>query len=148
MVSRPKKLWGIGIFILIAICLMACRVYAQGADGLYVKAKDYINQGRYDEAIAELTKVIQINPNLAEAYYLRATLYRNKNDLERAIPDYSKAIELAPDNGEYHYWRAVSYYFTKEYDKSWDDLHKAEALGYAVPSFFIADLKNASGRDK
>jgi hypothetical protein len=38
--------------------------------------------------------------------------------------------------------------FTKEYDKAWDDVHKAEELGYKIPSVFIDDLKQASGRDK
>jgi len=148
MFSKLRKSFGKSILILAAICLIACNVYAQGAQELYDKAKDYLNKGMYDQAIGELTKAIQIDPNFAEAYCLRGNLYRNKSDLASAIPDYSKSIELDPNNGEVYYYRAICYYFTKEYDKAWDDVHKAENLGYKVFPGFIEDLKQASGRDK
>lgn len=148
MVIKRRKSFGIIIFILVTMCLIICNVYAQGAKELYDKAKDYINKGMYDQAIVELTKAVQINPNFAEAYCLRGELYRNKSDLGRAIPDYSKAIQINPNYAEVYYYRAVSYYFTQEYDKAWQDVHKAENLGYKVFPSFIEDLKQASGRDK
>jgi tetratricopeptide (TPR) repeat protein len=128
--------------------LIVCSVYAQGAQELYNKAKELINQGMYDQAIAQITKAIQIDPTVAEFYTLRGNLYRNKSDLEHAIPDYSKSIELSPNNGEVYYYRAICYYSTKDYDKAWNDVHKAESLGYQIFPGFYDDLKNASGRDK
>jgi len=44
--------------------------------------------------------------------------------------------------------RGRAYYFKKEYDKSWEDIKKAQALGYQIPSEFLDDLRKASGREK
>ena len=147
MVIKPGKLFSI-ILVLFATCLIVGNMYAQGANEHFDKAKDYINKGMYDEAIAEITKAIEIDPNVAEFYKTRGELYRTKSDLGHAIPDYSKAIELDPNDGETYYFRAISYYFTKEYDKAWDDVHNAESLGYKVFPGFIEDLQKASGREK
>ena len=137
-----------GIFVLAAMLLFACNVYAQGAKELYEKAKESLSKGLYEESMAQVTQAIQLDPGVAEFYTLRGNLFRNKSDLTHAIPDYSKAIEIDPNNGEVYYFRAISYMFTKEYDLAWADVHKAESLGYKIFQGFIDDLKQASGREK
>ena len=44
----------------------------------------------------DLTKVIELNPNHADAYYSRGAAKESLGKLEEAIQDYSKAIELNP----------------------------------------------------
>ena len=51
-------------------------------------------EGRYDEAIAEFTRAIELDPEHATAYGLRANAYHDKGDFDRAIADWDKAIEL------------------------------------------------------
>lgn len=148
MINRRVKLLIISMFILAALCVFIGNVYAEGAKELYNKAQEYLKKGMYDQAIAELTKAIQIDPSVAEFYTLRGHLYRTKTELTHAISDYAKSIELNPNNGEIYYYRAICYTFTKEYDKAWDDVHKAQSLEYAIFPGFIQDLQQASGRDK
>jgi len=39
--------------------------------------------GRYDEAIADFTRVLEINPKLGNVYYNRGTVYWTKDDMTR-----------------------------------------------------------------
>lgn len=58
-------------------------------------------QGRlYQEAIADFTQVISINPNLAEAYVARSFLRRRTGDPQRAIQDYQKAADIYRTRGD------------------------------------------------
>jgi len=67
---------------------------------IFIKATKYFKNKKYDEAIVEFSKVIQINPNRAEAYYCRGFAYAQKRNPGQAIADYTKAIEINPDYAE------------------------------------------------
>jgi len=144
MVEKPTKSFGI-IFLLIAICLVACNVYAQSAQDSFNKAKELLSQMKYDQAFAEVTKAIQADPSVAEYYTFRGQLYQLKSDVASAIADYNKSIELNPNNGEVYYFRAICYNYIKEYDKARSDVRQAQSLGYTVPAFFINELQAAPG---
>ncbi len=60
-------------------------------------AKFYFLNSKYDEAVAELNKVIDINPGNAEAFYNLGLIYENKNQPEVAQEMYEKALALDPD---------------------------------------------------
>jgi len=63
----------------------------------------YADRDSYENAIADLTYAIQLNPDKAEAYVMRGTLYwRELNDPQRAVRDLDRALELAPT-----YWEAL-----------------------------------------
>ena len=142
----PKR--SILLLILLTTCLVASNAYAQSAQDHYNKAKELLNQVMYDQALAEVTKAIQIDPSVADYYTFRGELYRNRSDITNAAVDYSKSIELNPSNAEVYYFRAICYRFSGKYDLAWADVHKAQDLGYVFPAGFIADLQNVSGRDK
>jgi tetratricopeptide (TPR) repeat protein len=51
----------------------------------------------YEDAIAEFTQAIEINPALAAAHFARGVVYwRELNDYERAVRDFTRALELNP----------------------------------------------------
>ena len=50
----------------------------------------------YDQAIADFTKAIEINPKYAKAYDHRGVAYTSKGDYPRAVADVTKAVELSP----------------------------------------------------
>ena len=52
------------------------------------------DQGRYDQAIAEFTKTVQINPRYGTAYYNRGTAYARTGQFDLAIADFTKFIEM------------------------------------------------------
>jgi len=59
------------------------------------------SKGKYDEAIAEYTKAIELDPNFAYAYNNRGVAYKNKGQYDLAIADYNRAIELDPNDADY-----------------------------------------------
>ena len=58
----------------------------------------YRNLGKYDQAIADLTKVIEARPKDPEAYRQRGLTYRLMNNYAKAAADFSKVVELKPND--------------------------------------------------
>lgn len=52
--------------------------------------------GRYDEAMEQLAKAIEITPLNAEAYHNRAVIYERRGETEKAVADYSTALRYQP----------------------------------------------------
>ena len=50
----------------------------------------------YETAVRDISKAIELNPNLAEAYNNRGLAYNNLGKYNEAIIDLDKAIELNP----------------------------------------------------
>ncbi|GAT63553.1 tetratricopeptide repeat protein [Paludibacter jiangxiensis] len=61
------------------------------------------DQEKYDGAIADYSKTIAINPNLAAAYNNRGLSLYNKGEYEKAIADYDKAIQLNSEYADAYY---------------------------------------------
>ena len=58
-------------------------------------AKSYA--GKYQEAIQDFNRVIEINPNFAEAYYRRGLANFDLGNREEAIADYTQALAINPN---------------------------------------------------
>ena len=59
----------------------------------------YERMGQYKEAIKDFTRVIEIDPDNANAYFNRGCCYDSVGELDLAISDYSVALELDMRNG-------------------------------------------------
>ena len=77
-------------------------------------------QSEIDNAIADYTKAIELNPNHADPYYNRGVAYRVKGDHDRAIADYTKAVALNPNDAEvyYNHWMASLHLGVREEARS------------------------------
>jgi tetratricopeptide (TPR) repeat protein len=60
--------------------------------------KACLDKGKYDDAIADYTKAIALDPNVATAYTHRGLAYGRKGEVDRAIADFSKVLELDPSD--------------------------------------------------
>ena len=83
----------------------------------------------YDEAVADLNKVLKLFPDFAYAYYNRANLNALSGDLPAAFEDYTKAIEQHPHFAEAYYNRGIIQIFMKDTRKGCLDISKAGELG-------------------
>ena len=111
--------------------------YTQRSNAPYptLDAKEYLRRGieaeqrgQNAEAIQDLTKSIELNPELAEAYYTRGLAFSNQDEYEHAIQDYTKAIELNPEFAEACYFRGSAYSIQGEYERAIEDWTKAIEL--------------------
>ena len=77
------------------------------AQSFYNCGVDNASQGKYEEAIADFTKAIRLNPNYAEAYKYRGFVCSQLGFEYRAASDLNKAAYLeqgTPNGSQYSRW--------------------------------------------
>ncbi len=72
------------------------------------KAKGYIEQGDYTNAIERLKSSVDLDNNVFETHYNLAVAYTQAEDYVNAINSFKKAIELNPDYADAYYSLAVA----------------------------------------
>jgi tetratricopeptide (TPR) repeat protein len=75
-------------------------------------------RGDGDRAIADFTRAIQLDPNLAPAYSGRGTEYYKKSDWDRAIADFTQAVRLDPKHSTSFANRGAAYNSKSEWDRA------------------------------
>jgi tetratricopeptide (TPR) repeat protein len=92
----------------------------------HAEADFWFGNRQYDEAFADFTKAIELEPLYGPAYYERGKIWRSLRDYAAAIADFTKGISLAPhlkdeyrDNicGAYS-WRAQAWEEKQDFDKA------------------------------
>lgn len=86
------------------------------------------NEGHNDEAIAEYSKAIELDPQIAAAYNNRGVIYDNSEQYQSAIENYNKAIELDPNYKIAYYNRGNTYGNLGQHEKAIEDYNKAIEL--------------------
>lgn len=69
----------------------------------YERALQFMDEGRRQAAIDELTRSIELNPGDARLYDLRAHLYAEGGQLDKAMQDMARAIQLDPSLAQNRY---------------------------------------------
>jgi tetratricopeptide (TPR) repeat protein len=100
-------------------------------------AKLYEEQGRYDEAEAQLLKAQQVKPNDPAVYTNLASYYNRQGDFLKTIDSLQKAADLNPKDPEGYHRIAVFY---------WDKANKDFRLSLNDKRDFI--LKGLAMEDK
>ncbi|MCP4536738.1 MAG: tetratricopeptide repeat protein [Chloroflexi bacterium] len=92
------------------------------------RAAAYGGLGNRDQAVADYTKAIELDPN-PTLYHWRGNAYRGLRDYDRTIIDYTKALELAPSNAHIYFDRGEVYYHRLgNYERAIVDYNKAIAI--------------------
>lgn len=132
------------ILVLLAVpsCISQTAQHPVADPQLQSPAQQYPDQGttlseneKYELAIQELTKAIELDPNNASAYYERSKLYPFLDSWDMAIEDCDKAIQLDPQLNDAHKVRGLAWLHKKEYARAATDL-------LWVESSFPDDLLN------
>jgi tetratricopeptide (TPR) repeat protein len=84
--------------------------------------------GRYDLAIAELTRVLVAKPDDALAYEARGVAEDQKGFYDRAIADYTRAIALGAATAATYFNRGAAYEHRRTYRKALADYKAALAI--------------------
>ena len=81
----------------------------EGASFVYiVRGVTYRNIGNYQEALKDMNKSIELNPNSAFGYSNRGDTYYELEDFEKATKDWEKVIEIK-SKGESDLWKKEIY---------------------------------------
>ena len=73
------------------------------------RGSGFFHLDKYDEAIADETTALAINPNDVDAFISRGYDYYFQNRYDPALADYDKAIELNPKIYRVYYYRGLAY---------------------------------------
>ena len=164
--------------IMLALAGQEGNVRAESAKFYFDRGVEEGKKGRFDQAIADFTKAIEINPRLVEAYIHRGVAYNQKGQIDQAISDFNKVLEINPRNPEAYYNRGCAYGSKGKHDqaiadftnalginprdtmaynnwaaayyfnKAWEDVHKIQSMGGRVHPQLLETLRKASGRHR
>lgn len=98
-------------------------------------APDYNNRGvtyhtlqRYDEALRDYNRAIELNPRDAFAYSNRGITYADLQHHDEALTAFTQAIEFDPQYATAYYNRGNTYFDLQRYDEALADFTRAIAL--------------------
>jgi tetratricopeptide (TPR) repeat protein len=94
----------------------------------YEEAKQLFDDGKYEEAIAHLDRIIEQEPESKNAYLLRGTSYDYIGQYESALEDYTRAIEIDPGFVAAYNNRGSVYITLEQYQEGLPDLNRALEL--------------------
>jgi tetratricopeptide (TPR) repeat protein len=120
---------------------------AQTAESYFAAGLEKAEKGLYKEALADFTKVIELNPKSAVAYTNRGYAKDELGDKNGAISDYTNAIELNPQIVYTHrgvaklayFNRAKAYRHQGKILLTCADLQKASELGHKEAEVMIEE---------
>lgn len=80
-----------------AVCDKAAEAKANDTHALSAQALEFHRQGRLDDALAAIDRVLAINPGSVETLYNRATILGELNRFVDALAAYESVLALKPD---------------------------------------------------
>jgi len=90
----------------------------------------YTKMKRYNKALNDFKKVIQLNPSFAEVYNHRGILNFSIGNYQLALVDYSRAVSLNNDYAKAYYNRALVKLVMGDEDGAKEDLIMAKKLNF------------------
>ena len=87
------------------------------------RSSAYLGQFKWDLALADINKAIELDPKISgKAYYNRAGIYNLRNQWDKALADYKIATELRSNYHEAHFNRGIVFLKQGNWKSAIEDL--------------------------
>lgn len=116
------------IFTILLSVLVTAFSVAQSAKDYTQRGRDLLEKQEYVEALVNLNKAIEIDPNYASAYYLRGNIKDKFEDRHGSMKDYNLAIEKNPKFSDAFFARGNVKMKLQDYYGAVDDYSAAIAI--------------------
>tara|TARA_B110000211_G_C14073987_1_gene551187 strand:- start:38 stop:3004 length:2967 start_codon:yes stop_codon:yes gene_type:complete len=108
---------------------------------LYQRSIAYANLEKYDLALKDVNKAIELDPENSDYYYNRLNIYLLKNDLENSILEANKTIDMNRKDPQGFYALAYIMNLNKNYYRSLNYVSIAIEKLLANENYYISDFK-------
>jgi len=102
-----------------------------------LRALAYFEIRDFDHAIADLSRLVELQPKEPRVHYNRGTTYFRKGDFDRAIADYDQALELDRGYGAAYLCRGDAYRAKGDLDAAVLDYNEAIQLDPKYKGAFL-----------
>ncbi len=102
-----KKVLLIFSVLIVAVISTAC-INNLAVQDLNNKAKAFMEQGDYTQAIERLKSSIDLDPSIFETHYNLAIAYTKAENYALAVEEYKKALEIRPNDADVFYSLATA----------------------------------------
>ncbi|KAL2268752.1 hypothetical protein VTJ83DRAFT_3598 [Remersonia thermophila] len=82
-------------------------------------------KGRHEEALADLTKSIELDPDMTQSYIKRASMNLELGAPEKAEEDFAAALSKNPEDPDIYYHRAQLHFIKGEFAEAQRDYQKS-----------------------
>ncbi len=113
------------IFLSVVLSFAFIGVSGQSAKQHYKTGEDFFENGKYDDAIDQYTRAIEIEPDYTKAYTQRALVYSLQKKYKEAADDYERALVFVTKDQELYYNAANMHFKIGEDSLALDRISKA-----------------------
>ncbi|MDD2617926.1 MAG: tetratricopeptide repeat protein [Bacteroidales bacterium] len=110
------------LFLFLLLCgVVTAEISTETNNKAYFAEKEaiaFIDQGKYEEAVAKYTEVIELVSDNSKIYFNRAWCYEQLKQYDAAIADLEKAVRHKEDHSEAHLKLAELYYSKGDKEKA------------------------------
>jgi tetratricopeptide (TPR) repeat protein len=140
--ATPKLKMGLFAILLCLLWPQASR--SADPSALFSEGTKYLRQGRMQDAVAALTRAIDLKPDFAEAYINRGLAHYLNENYPAAEEDFLAVLEIRPDDQKANNNLAVVYYRLERYEEAAVYLDRALEGGHPKgPSYEDIHLNRA-----
>jgi TolB-like protein/Tfp pilus assembly protein PilF len=93
-----------------------------------------LNRGRFDEAVGEIKKALELDPLMPLFYAWSVGLHWSVGRPDEAIVEFAKALELDPNNGLAYFHGGAAYFIKALWNKAEETLERGKKL-FAPPGW-------------
>lgn len=109
----------------------------------------FSKQGKWDQAIENYRRVVELNPNYIMAYYFMGNVYTDRwlpGDVEKAMQEYRRVWAIAPNYVQSHHQAGLVYLKKGQDDRRLLDQLRSRPDAQAEAARVLADVKTDWGQ--
>jgi len=110
------------------LCDRVLTADAKNAVGLALRSRLHVVGKRHDAAVADLTRLIELQPDNAEAYDARGAEQFKRGKVAESVADFDRFVQLRPKEFNGHWRRGISLYYAGKYEAGRDQFRGYEAV--------------------
>ena len=120
-----------------------------GSDRIfYNRGLAYMREKRYEDAIGDFSRTVQLNPKVAQAYYNRALAYYALEKYPEAMLDLNQAVSLNAKDGSAQYVRGLIFERRACVEQAKQAFTASMALGNQVAKLKLEGMAKNDGAKK